>query len=279
MVGAWVDRIAPVCAPWLPDQRRFGESRAGNSAGDSKGGRKESGACPRGYAVQSMHGYMTIGDRENGYRGFIATINATCATVEPPVVFSNFPIGNPSIDRVSPESGKLMRHSFSAACPSGELAVGLHGRSGLFVDALGLICAPAPKSKTAGAIAGVDARQREMQRPLNPKMGVGTVLGGKEECHPGFVPRRARATDNVCVTPESRDRVQQENATAASRRDPKAKGNPNACIKGFVWREAYPGDVVCVTPEIRTLVKQENGTHGIRSTSPTHRQGAIRLAP
>jgi hypothetical protein len=102
------------------------------------------------------------------------------------------------------------------------------------------------------------------------KSSVGAVTG--TQCKPGFVERLAGPSDEVCVTPESRDRARQENATAASRRNPKGPYGPNTCIAGFVWREAFAGDVVCVTPEIRKLVKEENALHLSRSTgqaSPT----------
>lgn len=77
-------------------------------------------------------------------------------------------------------------------------------------------------------------------------------------CKPGFVWREARPSDVVCVTPESRSMVGQENAVAASRWDPSGAYGPNTCVAGFVWREAFDGDVTCVTPERRAAVKEEN---------------------
>jgi len=41
-------------------------------------------------------------------------------------------------------------------CPPGEAVVGIHGRSGLFVDALGPICRPPPKP----ASVGVEVKKR-----------------------------------------------------------------------------------------------------------------------
>lgn len=78
-------------------------------------------------------------------------------------------------------------------------------------------------------------------------------------CKSGFVWRVARASDLVCVTPQSRDRVAQENRSAATRVQPGGGAyGPNTCRSGFVWREAFAGDVVCVTPQVRDLVRQEN---------------------
>lgn len=77
-------------------------------------------------------------------------------------------------------------------------------------------------------------------------------------CKAGFVWRVARPSDLVCVMPESRQRVASENASAASRVDPRGAYGPASCIAGYVWREAYSGDAVCVAPEVRSLVHEEN---------------------
>jgi hypothetical protein len=77
-------------------------------------------------------------------------------------------------------------------------------------------------------------------------------------CKAGFVWRVAHASDLVCVTPESRQRVGAENASARSRIDPRGAYGPASCLAGYVWREAFRGDTVCVAPEVRTLVQEEN---------------------
>jgi hypothetical protein len=80
-----------------------------------------------------------------------------------------------------------------------------------------------------------------------------------QACKSGFVWRVARPNDLVCVTPESRSRVAEENRTASSRIVPGGGASgPFTCLSGFVWREAFDGDQVCVTPEVRTLVQTEN---------------------
>jgi hypothetical protein len=85
------------------------------------------------------------------------------------------------------------------------------------------------------------------------------ALAQKPTCKSGFVWRGARPDDLVCVTPESRARVAEENRTASSRIHPGGGASgPFTCLSGFVWREAFEGDLVCVTPEVRTLVREEN---------------------
>lgn len=101
---------------------------------------------------------------------------------------------------------------------------------------------------------------------------VGTGIDNSQ-CDAGFVERLANASDRVCVTPESHKRALQENATAASRRNPNGGPyGPNTCLTGFVWREAFAGDAVCVTPEVRQLVRQENAlsvTRSLETPGPT----------
>ena len=77
-------------------------------------------------------------------------------------------------------------------------------------------------------------------------------------CASGYVWRVARAQDLVCVIPSSRDRVAQENRTAAQRWNPAGASGPKTCVSGYVWREAFDGDTVCVTPQRRAEIKTEN---------------------
>lgn len=89
-------------------------------------------------------------------------------------------------------------------------------------------------------------------------------------CKSGYVWREARPADFVCVTPQSRTRVAEENRTAATRVIDRERGGvrgKNICKPGFVWREAFDGDVVCVTPAIRALVGEENRLAPIRVAS------------
>lgn len=119
--------------------------------------------------------------------------------------------------------------------------------------------APAPDSC---CISGVAASAPPPAPPNVPRTAA--------HCTQGFVWRVARPTDTVCVTPESRALVAQENGSAATRWDPNGAYGPNTCIAGYVWREAFDGDVVCVSPERRDEVKEEN------RVAPSRREWAPR---
>jgi hypothetical protein len=72
----------------------------------------------------------------------------------------------------------------------------------------------------------------------------------------------------VCVTPDERQRVADDNAAASSRVDPGGAYGPNTCIAGFVWRVARPEDLVCVTGEERQRVADDNAAASSRRVGP-----------
>jgi hypothetical protein len=93
--------------------------------------------------------------------------------------------------------------------------------------------------------------------------GVSGGSGGNG-CKDDFVPRKATAGDNVCVT-------QAEQAQAAKQnQEHESEGRANedgTCIEGFVWREATDGDHICVTPGERDDAAEQNAKHSERSAS------------
>ncbi len=86
---------------------------------------------------------------------------------------------------------------------------------------------------------------------------------GPNQCLQGYVWRVTTPDDLVCVTPEMRDQVAEDNALAEERKDPACatedcEFGPDQCISGYVWRVITPDDLVCVTPEMRDLVAEDN---------------------
>lgn len=146
--GEWVDRIAPVCAPWLRGSQTFGAPSIGPSFGASGGGQEQQAIC-RGVshnqiiAVQSWH----IDALPSGNR-FVQYIQAYCLSLAPPAdqVLWNF--GSES----AAAKERVTSGPYGTACPAGEAPVGIHGRAGLFVDAVGLICGPLPVGPGAPAM-------------------------------------------------------------------------------------------------------------------------------
>jgi hypothetical protein len=90
---------------------------------------------------------------------------------------------------------------------------------------------------------------------------------GAATCLNGYVWREAFPGDKVCVTPATRTRTVQDNAAAASRRDPSAGYGAYGCQAGYVWREAGPNDLVCVTPNMRDQATVDNAAAASRRNS------------
>ena len=81
---------------------------------------------------------------------------------------------------------------------------------------------------------------------------------GTDTCRQGFVWREANRQDHVCVTPQTRQQVADDNRLAAQRRAGGGQYGPDTCLQGFVWREATPQDHVCVTPQRRQQAAEDN---------------------
>ena len=79
-------------------------------------------------------------------------------------------------------------------------------------------------------------------------------------CFPPYFFRLAVPSDHVCVTEDSRKRVELENQRAAERREASGVGpyGADTCLVGYVWRETFEGDTVCVLPSRRDEVRNEN---------------------
>jgi hypothetical protein len=79
-----------------------------------------------------------------------------------------------------------------------------------------------------------------------------------DTCVRGYVWREAFPGDHVCVTPETREQTQRDNALADRRRAGRGAYGPDSCVTGYVWRVARPDDLVCVTPQTRDQVAEDN---------------------
>lgn len=141
--GGWVDRIASVCAPWLPAEQTFGRTSVGPFVGTSEGGKETSTVCwesgVRNRAVQSVRYDYTLFKEEN--RLVLSDIHGHCTSLSPSADTGWLMFG----PRWLPyEPGPYEGPPPNQACPAGEIAVGIHGRAERFVYFIGLICGPPP---------------------------------------------------------------------------------------------------------------------------------------
>ncbi|MET0515807.1 MAG: hypothetical protein ABW047_10840 [Nitrospiraceae bacterium] len=178
--GAWVDRIATVCAPWLRGSQTFGAPSIGQSFGASGGGQEHTAICKKPNVNNAVQSWYIETLRSSNQ--FVQYIGADCS---PLVAFSSlaedgfFEFGSKPAstderlgndERITPGPTKGGKGT-EQRCPPGELAVGIHGRAGRFVDALGLICGPLPVGLGAPAtkLPGPLIQAPPSAQPMNPQ--------------------------------------------------------------------------------------------------------------
>lgn len=134
--GDWVDAIQAVCARYDPATQSAGAPAPVGDAHGGGGGGTRSVMCPPQTAVKGWE----IGALDNDGQVLVQYVHPYCQPIasQPGTRASSnggFFGGNGATD-----GSRTMAYS----CPEGELAVGLYGASGAYVDRVGLICQPAP---------------------------------------------------------------------------------------------------------------------------------------
>lgn len=153
--GSWVDRIAPVCAPWLWGSQALGRPTIGQSFGMSGGGQEQQTICTRSgnnhLAIQSWWTHLLRSD--NHYVQYIEMYCDSLPTPLPPTHYGprlDFGTRPKDVEELVTYGPFSSQPPFQA-CPAGEAAVGIRVRAGQFVDAIGLICGPLPLGPSAPA--------------------------------------------------------------------------------------------------------------------------------
>jgi hypothetical protein len=145
--GQWVDSIRANCLPYDPATDQFVRPSQGPSFTQFTGG---SGGAPaivqNGCSPERYVSGVKIGFTRDGNRPlYIDNVEVHCR------VLSGY--GGDQSVCIPAADGCGYGLAFTVDCPPGQAAIGLFGRSGVYVDALGLICAPKPV-KGGGPVAG-----------------------------------------------------------------------------------------------------------------------------
>jgi hypothetical protein len=141
--GGWIDQVRILCARLERSNGTLGQPRSGGEPRGGNGGGDGIVTCPTDMWVTRMGFWFTGGNRQVRHVGMICEFPAPNGRPEQGFTFGAGPGGSTN-----------PRH----VCPSGEAAVGLNSRSGLHVNALGLICARTPS-------LGGDALPKQAPRP------------------------------------------------------------------------------------------------------------------
>jgi hypothetical protein len=182
--GAWITAIGLECAKFQAASGTFARPVWHKSFHGSSRDPHKTVLCAPDAFVSGIRFSFTREDTNPKYLDFI---EITCTPVRggPPATacldtgegcYHTHP--NPA-----PTPGSFMFAPFSQHCPADEAAIGLRGRSGKYVDAIGLICGPRPvaaargplgKQRFATAKNDVDI----YNEPVEPRGVIGMMRGG-----------------------------------------------------------------------------------------------------
>jgi len=165
--GAWIDAIGLKCASFDAASGRFRRPAWNKAFDGGYGGSPQTALCPGESYVSGLKLGFT---REVSEPKYIDYVEVACT-----------PVGGGEVHRICLQSGEGCWDSHPSppgfqipsapflpgpdvqTCPPGEAAVGLHGRSGTYLDAVGLLCGPKP---AIAAPAPAAPAQPKVIRPL-----------------------------------------------------------------------------------------------------------------
>lgn len=172
--GAYVDHFRLLCASWDPATRTLQNRGAlPISVGTSQTGGPAKAACPDGWAIRSVDFTMTFGEKRRP--AFVHHINFVCVSLTggEQIARTYGPTKLHGGEAGFPAQGRFIPHTYYQECGAGELAVGFRGRSGLYVDALGLVCAAAPAAPRIIKPRLSEPAPQPEPRMIKPRLGRG----------------------------------------------------------------------------------------------------------
>ena len=158
-----VDAIRPLCVVAY-GPRNVSPPAAENNWHGGSGGGYTSVVCPSHLPV--VTGMFVAWEGKDTY--IVNNIHLFCGVVDATQAAG----AAPSAGFDAPQyQGSGFMHGFSGEgketqhCPAGQLAVGLHGRSGIWLDAMGLICAAAPAASVKTTVTSLG----KVGKPSKPR--------------------------------------------------------------------------------------------------------------
>ncbi len=145
--GAWVNSLGLLCAAYVPATGKMQTFSRGPSTG-GPGGSPQEAYC---YPGEGMTGIGVAFTRGGGLeRQYTNTVDVFCPTPNPSrCISSGEGCGQPASHGSGPDVGHVVSYPYDKLmCPANERATGIQGKSGTYVDSLGLICGPLPALNT-----------------------------------------------------------------------------------------------------------------------------------
>ena len=147
--GAWVDAIRANCLAFDSNAQKFVRppSFTDFRGGTGGGGPKQDGCQDDHYVSGIEYGFTREGN-DPKYLDYVKLICSPIKSGNRTEVCLDTGEGcwfsREGKQDIPVFGGKSVIWAFTQFCPDGQAATGIHGRSGSYVDALGLICGPKP---------------------------------------------------------------------------------------------------------------------------------------
>ena len=252
--GAWVDRIAPICAPWQRNSQTLGRPSIGRSRGDSNGGISLHRTCRKaGVNNLAVQSWTMLFLRSDNRQYLVRYIAAHCVSLTGSDDTSFWDFGPHTLAET--RRGPYGQLPPDQTCPAGEVAIGMRIRSGLFIDGLGLICGPTP-IKLATNVNPL-AVKPEIATKVNP-LAVAPVSDDM------FVIMKPAANDPV--TPGQLVLLVK----------PPKRGVPPVTVLEFRWLDAPPGQAGSYSIAVETQKLLQNYLVPPQSTPTAVGQWVVR---
>lgn len=133
-----IDRMQPLCAPWMHSANIFGPFSVGPTFGDSRKGRTFFSTCNDSSVKNRAITSWTVYFFGSGSK-HVSVVIGNCSSVASP----RGPTRGWTLGQFSPKD-LIDTEDVSHECPFGELVTGIHGRKAEFIDAIGFICRQFP---------------------------------------------------------------------------------------------------------------------------------------
>jgi hypothetical protein len=141
--GAWIDRVIPTCGfpgTLQSDGARYFVNQVELAGIGGSGGTTEGGGCQRSDVLQNklVITRLLVEVAHAGENTYVSNYWMDCRRLDPPYQDEGTGSVPPRLSRNAP--GVQYEGAGAVQCPEGQWAIGIHGRAGIYIDSIGLVC-------------------------------------------------------------------------------------------------------------------------------------------